>query len=199
LYDTLQDTIVSNESSDIIRMLNSEFNEFSKYPDIDLYPEELRSKIDEINDWVYPTINNGVYRCGFATTQTAYDEAITELTTSFDRVDTILQQQRYIAGNVLTEADVRLFVTLLRFDEVYAVYFKTNTRSVSNTPSILNYLRDIYQSYPGVAETVNMEQIKAHYYTSHPKLNYYSIIPKGNPNYMTELLQQPHHRDTQFK
>ena len=192
LWDTQQNTIVSNESSEIIRMLNSEFNAFSKNPDLDLYPPELRDTIDEVNDWVYPSINNGVYRCGFAKSQTAYDEAIAALTKAFDRVEQILQQQRYIAGNRFTEADVRLFVTLLRFDEVYTVYFKCNTRSVEYSDAMLNYCREIYQM-PGVKETVDMEQIKTHYYASHPKLNYYSIIPAGR-NFI-ELLEQPHNRD----
>lgn len=193
LYDKKLKTIVSNESSEIIRMLNSEFNQFAKYPELDLYPQELRDLIDKTNDWVYPTINNGVYRCGFAKSQEAYDAAIVELTESFDRVDQLLQSQRYIAGDQFTEADVRLFVTLLRFDEVYVVYFKTNTRSVAHTPSILNYCREIYQM-PGVAETVNMEQIKTHYFASHPTLNYYSIIPKG-PDFV-KLLEQPHNRES---
>ena len=192
LWDTQQNTIVSNESSEIIRMLNSEFNAFSKYPDLDLYPVELRDTINEVNDWVYPSINNGVYRCGFAKSQTAYDEAIATLTEAFDRVEQILKKQRYIAGNRFTEADVRLFVTLLRFDEVYTVYFKCNTRAVEYSEAILNYCREIYQM-PGVKETVDMEQIKTHYYTSHPKLNYYSIIPSGRN--FTALLEQPHDRD----
>ena len=159
-------------------MLNTEFNEFAKYLDVDLYSKDLRPSIDAINDWVYPTINNGVYRCGFATSQSAYDKAIGELTASFDRVDELLQKQRFLAGDAFTEADIRLFVTLLRFDEVYQVYFKTNTRSVTHTPSILNYCREIYQM-PGVKETVNMEQIKAHYYASHPDYNRWSVIPRG--------------------
>jgi putative glutathione S-transferase len=191
LWDKKHNTIVSNESSEIIRMLNSEFNDFAENADLDLYPEELRDAIDKVNEWVYPTMNNGVYRCGFATSQGAYDRAIEELTESFDRIDKILQQQRYIAGDQLTEADIRLFVTLLRFDEVYVVYFKTNTRSVATTPAILSYCRDIYQT-PGVAETVNMEQIKAHYYCSHPTLNKYSIIPRG-PDFI-KLLEKPHDR-----
>jgi putative glutathione S-transferase len=192
LWDTQENTIVSNESSEIIRMFNSEFNAFSKNPDLDLYPPELRDIINETNDWVYPSINNGVYRCGFAKTQIAYDEAIVSLTEAFDRVEQILQQQRYIAGNQFTEADVRLFVTLLRFDEVYTVYFKCNTRAVEYSDAILNYCREIYQM-PGVKETVDMEQIKTHYYASHPKLNYYSIIPAGR-NFI-ELLEQPHNRN----
>ena len=226
LWDKKYETIVSNESSEIIRMLNSEFDEFAKNPELDLYPENLREAIDEVNEWVYPEdqqwcvyrlclltyvecfnrlnllnssslpasrrYHSGVYRCGFATSQRAYDLAINELTDAFDRVNDILQKQRYIAGDQLTEADVRLFVTLLRYDEVYYVYFKTNTRSVANTPAILNYCRDIYQT-PGVAETVDMEQIKAHYYCSHTELNTYSIIPKG-PGFMN-LLTEPHNRE----
>jgi len=192
LWDKKQGTIVSNESSEIIRMFNSEFNELAKNPDLDLYPEALQEAIDEVNDWVYPGINNGVYQCGFATSQNAYDVAIKNLTESFDRVAEILQKQRYIAGDQLTEADVRLFVTLLRYDEVYYVYFKCNTRSVMDTPAILNYCRDIYQA-PGVADTVDMEQIKAHYYCSHTELNTYSIIPKG-PGFM-KLLEEPHNHD----
>jgi putative glutathione S-transferase len=178
--------------SEIIRMLNTEFNAFARNPDIDTYPEDMRDAIDKVNEWVYPTINNGVYRCGFAKTQPAYDTAITELTESFDRIDQILQKNRFIAGDRFTEADIRLFVTLVRFDEVYAVYFKTNTRSCINTPSILNYLREVYQM-PGVKDTVNMEQIKAHYYCSHPILNHYSIIPRGS-NFVG-LLEEPHNRD----
>lgn len=176
-------------------MLNREFNEYAKHPELDLYPPELKDAIDAVNEWVYPTINNGVYRCGFATTQDAYNKAIIELTDSFDRIDQILQKQRYIAGDVVTEADIRLFVTLLRFDEVYTVYFKTNTRSVATTSTLLNYCREMYQM-PGVKETVNMEQIKAHYYCSHVELNTYSIIPRG-PDFM-KLLEEPHHRKNMF-
>jgi putative glutathione S-transferase len=117
LWDKKLKTIVSNESSEIIRMLSSEFNDFAKNPDLEIYPEALRESIDAVNEWVYPYINNGVYRCGFATSQQAYDTALTELTKAFDRVDGILQKQRYIAGDTFTEADIRLFVTLLRFDE----------------------------------------------------------------------------------
>jgi len=193
LWDKKLNTIVNNESSEIIRMLNSEFNEFSKYPDLDLYPESLRESMDSVNQWIYPKINNGVYRCGFAKSQAAYDEAIEELTEAFDKVDDILKKQRYIAGDTFTLADVRLFVTLLRFDEVYIVYFKTNTRSVTHTPAILNYCREIYQM-PGVKDTVSMEQIKAHYFTSHPVLNSYSIIPRGG-NFI-KLLEEPHNRDS---
>lgn len=192
LIDTKTKTIVNNESSEIIRMLNTEFNALAKNPDLDLYPEDMWDAIEKVNAWVYPNLNNGVYRCGFAKTQSAYNKAIAELTQAFDQMDSILQKQRYIAGDRFTEADVRLFVTLVRFDEVYTVYFKTNTRSITHTPAVLNYCREIYQM-PGVKETVNMEHIKTHYYCSHPNLNYYSIIPKGAD--FEKLLQEPHDRD----
>jgi putative glutathione S-transferase len=196
LLDKKTKTIVNNESSEIVRILNTQFNEFAENKQLDLYPENLRATIDEVNAWVYPNLNNGVYRCGFARSQEAYNEAIVQLTEAFDKVNETLQRQRYMAGDKFTEADLRLFVTLLRFDEVYVVYFKTNTRSVAHTPAILNYCREIYQM-PGVKETVIMDQIKAHYYTSHPKLNYYSIIPKG-PD-MIKLLEQPHDRNSLFE
>jgi len=193
LWDKKTNTIVSNESSEIIRMLNAEFNAFSDKADLDLYPVDLRPAIDEVNGWVYDNLNNGVYRCGFARSQQAYDKAIEGLTEAFEKVDAILQKQRYIAGDRFTEADIRLFVTLVRFDEVYTVYFKTNTRSVATSPAILNYCREIYQM-PGVKETVDMEQIKLHYYASHPQLNYYSIIPRG-PDFL-KLLDEPHDRNS---
>ena len=195
LYDKKQKVIVSNESSDIIRMFNTEFAALAQNPDTDFYPEDLRETIDEVNSWIYPNINNGVYRCGFAKSQEAYDKAIDDLTKAFDRIEEILQKQRYIAGDRMTEADIRLFVTLVRFDEVYTVYFKTNTRFVCRSESILNYVRDIYQT-PGIRATVNMEHIKTHYYCSHPVLNHYSIIPKGD-NFL-EVLEQPHNRDEKF-
>ncbi len=193
LWDKKKNTIVSNESSEILRMLNTEFNAFSDNVDLDLYPEDMRDVIDEVNGWIYDNLNNGVYRCGFAKTQEAYDKAIDDLTKAFDRVDLLLQEQRYIAGDKFTEADIRLFVTLVRFDEVYTVYFKCNTRSVANSPAILNYCREIYQM-PGIKETVDMEQIKLHYYASHPELNHYSIIPKGSD--FLGLLEEPHDRSS---
>eukprot|EP00565_Helicotheca_tamesis_P003321 CAMPEP_0185728136 /NCGR_PEP_ID=MMETSP1171-20130828/3593_1 /TAXON_ID=374046 /ORGANISM="Helicotheca tamensis, Strain CCMP826" /LENGTH=668 /DNA_ID=CAMNT_0028396811 /DNA_START=128 /DNA_END=2134 /DNA_ORIENTATION=+ len=187
LWDKERKTIVNNESSDIIRILNSEFNEFAKNPDLDLYPKDQQGDIDKINEWVHPKLNNAVYKCGFATSQEAYDDAIGELTESFDRVDSILQKQKYITGDTFTEADVRLFVTLLRWDEVSSIYMKTNTRSVATTPAILNYCRDIYR-ISGVAKTCHMDQIKAHYYCSHVELNRYSIIPRGS-DFMDLLCQ----------
>jgi putative glutathione S-transferase len=192
LWDKKNNTIVSNESSEIIKMLNSEFNDFANYPDLDLNPLDLQSEMESVDEWIYPGINNGVYRCGFAQTQEAYDVAITELTDAFDKVANILKTQRFICGDKLTLSDIRLFVTLLRFDEVYVVYFKTNARSVEHTEAILNYCRDIYQM-PGVAATINMDQIKAHYFTSHPALNHYSILPRGN-NFI-KMLKKPHNRD----
>jgi putative glutathione S-transferase len=147
----------------------------------------------DVDHLVYNNLNNGVYRCGFAQTQAAYDKAITDLTDAFDRVESILSKQRYLAGNKFTLSDVRLFVTLLRFDEVYVVYFKTNTRSVTNSPTLLNYVREIYQM-PGVASTINMEQIKLHYFASHPELNKFSIVPRG-PNFEELLQRQPHKRE----
>ena len=177
-------------------MLNKEFNEFAENPDVDLYPDNMIKEIEAANEWIYPNINNGVYRCGFATSQKAYDTAIDELTESFDRVEDILSHQRFIAGDKFTLADIRLFVTLLRFDEVYVVYFKTNTRTVASSPNMLNYLREIYQM-PCIKETVNMDQIKAHYYASHPDLNRWSIIPRGSG--FVDLLEKPHDRDRKEK
>lgn len=179
LWDKQLSIIVSNDSSEIIRMLNSEFNEFAKNPDLDLYPEELREEIDDVNGWVLPTLNSGVYRCGNATNQAAYDEAIDIVTRAFDRVESILKKRRFLVSDTsLTEADVRLFVTLIRFDEAYSVHFKTNTRSVTASPALLNYCRAIYQM-PRVAETVNMQHIKLAYYCSNPIMNHYSIVPRG--------------------
>lgn len=192
LFDKKLKTIVSNESSEIIRMLNSEFNDLAANPDIDLEPKELIPMMKEVDEWIYPTINNGVYRCGFAKSQKAYDRAIDELTESFDRLEEILSKRRYIAGDKFTLSDIRLFVTLLRFDEVYTVYFKCNTRSVANSPALLNYCREIYQM-KGVAGTVNMNQIKEHYYCSHPDLNKWSIVPQG-PDFI-KMLQESHNRD----
>ncbi|KAL9179488.1 hypothetical protein ACHAXT_008778 [Thalassiosira profunda] len=192
LYDKKLKTIVSNESSEIIRMLNSEFNDHAKFPELDLEPEDLKDEMAEVDKWIYPTINNGVYRCGFAKSQSAYNRAIDELTASFDRLEEVLSTRRFIAGDQLTLSDIRLFVTLLRFDEVYVVYFKTNTRSVATSPTLLNYCREIY-NLPGVAGTVNMRQIKEHYYCSHPDLNKWSIVPRG-PDF-EKMLQEPHNRD----
>lgn len=191
LWDKKKETIVSNESSEIIQMLNRCFNDFATNPNLDLEPAELKQEMMEVDQWIYDTINNGVYKCGFCSTQRAYDEAITSLTASFDRINEILQKRQFIAGDQLTLSDIRLFPTLMRFDEVYTVYFKTNTRMVMYTPALLNYCREIYQ-LSGVGSTLDMEQIKMHYYTSHPHLNKFSIVPRG-PDFMG-LLDAPHDR-----
>ena len=190
LFDKATKTIVSNESSDIVRMLNAEFNAFARVPELDLYPEALRPAIDEVNPWVYEGINNAVYRCGFATSQTAYEEAFHLLYAALERVEATLSKQRYIAGSQLTEADIRLFATLIRYDEVYVVYFKTNGRMIREMPNTFAYVRELYQM-PAIKRSVNMRHIKTHYYTSHPTLNVHAIIPVG----CTSVdLEAPHDR-----
>jgi putative glutathione S-transferase len=159
-------------------MFNAAFNDFAKNPTLDLYPEELRSEIDAVNEWIYPNINNGVYRCGFATTQEAYNTAFKDLFSALDKVEDLLSKRRYIAGDVFTEADIRLFMTLIRFDPVYVVYFKTDKKAIREYPSISEYVKDVY-STPGIKECVSIDHIKKHYFTSHPKLNAYAIIPGG--------------------
>ena len=177
LWDKKLGTIVSNESSEIIRMLNSAFDEWGD-ASVDLYPQDLRSKIDELNEFIYPTINNGVYRAGFATTQPAYEEAFDTLFSALDETEQRLSKTRYLAGERLTEADIRLFTTLVRFDAVYYSHFKCNLRLLKDYPNLSNYVRDIYQM-PGVAGTVNMAHIKEHYYASHDMINPTRIVPKG--------------------
>lgn len=177
LWDKAQGRIASNESSEIIRMFNTAFNGLTGNT-LDFYPADLRTRIDEINDDVYANINNGVYRCGFATTQEAYEQAFDALFTALDRVEAILSESRYVAGNQLTEADWRLFTTLIRFDAVYHGHFKTNLKRIEDYPNMSNFLRELYQ-HPGVAETVNMEHIKSHYYYSHETINPTRVVPKG--------------------
>ncbi|GAA4118726.1 glutathione S-transferase family protein [Aminobacter aganoensis] len=177
LWDKKDKTIVSNESSEIIRMLNSAFDEWGD-ASVDLYPEALRPEIDAVNELVYPSINNGVYRVGFATTQAAYEEAFGELFAALDTLEDRLSRQRYLVGNTPTEADWRLFTTLVRFDPVYVGHFKTNLRRIADYPNLSNYLRELYQ-VPGVAETVNLHHIKAHYYGSHAGINPTGIVPVG--------------------
>ena len=191
LWDTKEQTIVNNESSDLIVMLNEAFNDFAEKPTFDLNPIETRDKQDEVNAWIYPNINNGVYRCGFAKTQLAYNEAVTDLYNALDTVENILGTSRYITGDKLTLADVRLFMTLVRFDEVYVVYFKTNKKNLTEYPNIHNYCRELYQLFPDV---IKMDHIKTHYFTSHPTLNHYAIIPAG-PNVLNDLAL-PHDRAT---
>lgn len=177
LWDRREETIVSNESSEIIRMLNSAFDEWGD-ASVDFYPRELRDEIDAVNELVYPAVNNGVYRAGFATSQEAYEEAFAELFAALDGLEQRLSRRRYLVGDRLTEADWRLFTTLIRFDAVYYSHFKCNLRRVSDYPSLSNYLRDLYQ-VPGVSETVNMRHIKAHYYRSHKSINPTGIVPVG--------------------
>ncbi|MDX8150524.1 glutathione S-transferase family protein [Patulibacter brassicae] len=178
LWDTETGTIVNNESSEILRMLNSEFDAVAAHPERDYYPAELREEIDGLNDWIYPTVNNGVYAAGFATSQEAYEEGVTALFASLDRLEGILATNRYLTGDAITEADWRLFVTLVRFDPVYVGHFKCNLRRIVDYPNLWGYTRDLYQQ-PGVAETVNLDHIKRHYYVTHPSINPTRVVPLG--------------------
>ncbi len=190
LWDRKNKTIVSNESSEIIRMFNSAFDAFGE-AGLDFYPTGLRHEIDAINERIYENVNNGVYKCGFATTQEAYREAFVALFGTLDWLEERLGRQRYIVGPSITEADWRLFTTLVRFDAVYVGHFKCNLRRITDYPNLSNYLRDLYQ-VPGVAETVNFEHIKRHYYESHRTINPAGIVPMG-----PELdLLGPHGRQT---
>ena len=177
LWDRERETIVSNESSEIIRMLNSAFDQWGD-ASLDLWPAHLRAEIEAVNDRVYPAINNGVYRAGFATTQEAYEEAFDELFAALDEMEERLGRSRYLVGDRLTEADIRLFTTLVRFDAVYYGHFKCNLRRIGDYPNLSNYLRDLYQA-PGVSETVNLHHIKSHYYGSHTTINPTGIVPVG--------------------
>ena len=177
LWDKKTNTIVSNESPEIIRMLNSAFDDVGALPG-DFSPTELLAEIDELNEFIYPTINNGVYRAGFATTQEAYEEAVTEVFSALDTLEARLAHSRYLTGNTITEADWRLFTTLVRFDAVYVGHFKCNLRRIVDYPNIWGYLRDLYQ-VPGIEETVAMDYIKAHYYGSHETINPTRVIPVG--------------------
>jgi putative glutathione S-transferase len=177
LWDKKQRTIVSNESSEIIRMLNSAFEAFTDVH-TDYYPTALRGEIDRINDLVYPNINNGVYRAGFATNQAAYEDAARGIFDAFDKLEALLSRQRYLVGAKITEADWRLFTTLIRFDSVYYSHFKCNLRRLADYPNLWNYTRELYQ-VPGVAETVSIDQIKRHYYGSQRNVNPTGIVPIG--------------------
>ena len=177
LFDKKTSKIVSNESAEIIRIFNSEFDAFGDAK-LDFYPEELREEIDAVNDLVYESVNNGVYKCGFATTQEAYDEAFLVLFATLDMLEERLGAARYLVGSKITEADWRLFTTLVRFDPVYFGHFKCNLRRIIDYPNLSNYLRDLYQQ-TGVSDTVNMDHIKTHYYWSHGSVNPTRIVPKG--------------------
>lgn len=177
LWDKETNTIVSNESSEIIRMFNSAFDEVGATA-VNFLPTELLAEIDEINKFVYSAVNNGVYKAGFATTEAAYKEAVITLFDALDTLEARLVDQRYLLGDTITEADWRLFTTLVRFDAVYVGHFKCNIRRIVDYPNLWGYLRDLYQ-VPGIAETVSIEHIKAHYYTSHANINPTRIIPVG--------------------
>ncbi|SFB78891.1 putative glutathione S-transferase [Marinospirillum celere] len=189
LWDKKQNTLVSNESAEIIRMLNSAFDEVGALEG-DYYPEELREEIDRVNARVYDEVNNGVYKSGFATSQQAYEEAVIPLFKALDWLDTRLSKQRYLVGDRVTEADWRLFTTLVRFDPVYVGHFKCNLKRIADYPNLSGYLRELYQ-WPGVKETVDFQHIKGHYYQSHDMINPTRVVPLG-----PELdLEQPHQRD----
>ena len=177
LWDKKTNTIVSNESSEIIRMLNSAFDEVGA-TDVNFLPTELLAEIDTINEFVYSAVNNGVYKAGFATSEAAYKEAVVTLFDALDTLEARLAEQRYLLGDKITEADLRLFTTLVRFDAVYVGHFKCNIRRIVDYPNLWGYLCDLYQ-VPGIAETVSIEHIKAHYYTSHANINPTRIIPVG--------------------
>jgi len=189
LWDTRERTIVSNESAEIVRMLNSAFDEIGANHN-DYYPEDLRAEIDELNAFIYPNVNNGVYRAGFATTQEAYEEAATSLFAALDKLEGRLSTRRYLTGDRFTEADIRLFTTLIRFDPVYHGHFKCNLHRIVDYANLWGFVRDIYQ-IPGIAETVHIDFIKRHYYGSHANLNPSRIVPIGPQlNYET-----PHGRE----
>ncbi|MBB5766740.1 glutathione S-transferase family protein [Xanthomonas euroxanthea] len=177
LWDRERDTVVSNESADIIRMFNSAFDAVGA-AEGDFYPPPLREQIDALNTRIYDTVNNGVYKAGFATTQAAYEEAVVPLFETLDWLEARLGEHRYLCGEVLTEADWRLFTTLVRFDAVYVGHFKCNLRRIADYPHLSGFLRELYQM-PGIADTVNFQHIKGHYYQSHGTINPTGIVPLG--------------------
>ncbi|MBK5145275.1 glutathione S-transferase family protein [Budviciaceae bacterium BWR-B9] len=192
LWDTQKNTIVSNESSEIIRMFNSAFDNQGATP-ADYYPAPLRKEIDRLNDWIYPNVNNGVYKAGFATQQDAYSEEVANVFNALDKLEEIHSSQRYLTGSQLTEADLRLWTTLVRFDPVYVTHFKCDYQRISDYPNLYGFLRDIYQ-LPGIHETVNFPHIRNHYYRSHKTINPTGIISIGPK----QDLNAPHHRDRHF-
>lgn len=186
LWDKATSTIVNNESGDIMKMLNDNFNFLAMNPTLNLKPLELAKAVDQYNLWLHENINDGVYKCGFATSQAAYEEAVEGVVGAMDHAEALLGRQRYLLGDRLTEADVRLFPTLVRFDEVYNPHFKCNRKSIlKDYPNLLNYAREIFQ-LPGVALSVNMQHIKTHYYSSHPTLEHFAMVPAG-PRFLHEL------------
>ncbi|EEB90785.1 hypothetical protein MPER_10964 [Moniliophthora perniciosa FA553] len=182
LWDKQTHTIVNNESSEIIRVFNTAFNDLvpPEKAQIDLYPQNLWAEIDSVNEWVYPDINNGVYRSGFATTQGAYETAVKQLFTSLDKVEEILKSNEYLVGNQLTEADVRAWVTMIRFDPVYVGHFKCNIRNIRNGyPAINKWMKKLYWNHDAFKSSTNFEHIKTHYYWSHPHINPTRVVPVG--------------------
>ncbi|MBV9103131.1 MAG: glutathione S-transferase family protein [Candidatus Eremiobacteraeota bacterium] len=177
LWDKATHRIVSNSDDDVMRMFETTFTPLAKHP-VDLYPEPLRAQIDELNDFIYENINDGVYRAGFATQQAAYEQAAYRLFEALDRLDERLRTRRYLFGLKVVETDIRLFVTLVRFDPVYHGHFKCNLRRIVDYPNLSGYLRDVYQT-AGVADTVNFDHIKRHYYVTHDDINPTRIVPIG--------------------
>ena len=180
LWDKKHNTIVNNESSEIIRMFNTAFNDLleTETSELDFYPKVLRNEIDAINATIYENVNNGVYRCGFANSQAAYNAAYKRLFDTLDMLEDLLSKQRYLVGEQLTEADWRLFTTLVRFDAVYYNHFKTNKKRLTEYPNLWAFTRELYQM-PNIAETVNMDHIKYHYFASHRSINPTGIVPQG--------------------
>jgi glutathionyl-hydroquinone reductase len=189
LWDTVTKRIVSNSDDDLMRMFNGEFNRFTDSP-IDLYPEERRKEIDELNEFIYENVNDGVYRAGFATSQRVYEKAVRRLFDALDQIETRLTDRRYLFGPRFVETDWRLFVTLIRFDAVYHGHFKCNIRRIIDYPSLFAYLKDLYQT-GGIAETVNFDHIKRHYYITHDDINPTRIVPIGPDQDLTT----PHGRE----
>lgn len=180
LVDKRTRKIVNNESSEIIRMFTKEFTALAKNPQLDLYPDALSAQIDEFNLWIYPGLNNGVYRAGFSRAQAPYTEAVTEVFQTLDRLEAHLQLtgSNFLVDNTITEADIRLFVTLIRFDEVYHVHFKCDKKRIIDYPFLDSYTRHFFR-LPGISQTVNLRHIKHHYYRSHPTINPFGIVPIG--------------------
>lgn len=189
LWDSKHKTIVNNESRDIIRFLETEFDEYGD-SSVNFCPPELQARVDDMIDANYNTVNNGVYRSGFATTQKAYEEAVNELFNRLDEIEDLLSKQRYLTGSQITEADWCLFVTLIRFDAVYYMHFKTSRRHIYEYPNLFNYMKELYQ-YPGVEDTINFNHIRNHYFRSHPGVNPHGIVPVQSEY----SLNTPHNRE----
>mmetsp|Transcript_19012 Transcript_19012/g.19137 ORF Transcript_19012/g.19137 Transcript_19012/m.19137 type:complete len:390 (-) Transcript_19012:363-1532(-) len=191
LWDKQKETIVNNESKEIIVMLNQEFNEFSKNPELDLFPSSKRNEIVEVSEDFYNPVNNGVYRCGFARSQEAYSAAFVELFEKLDELEMRLDKSRFLVGDELTLADIRLFTTLIRFDAVYVLHFKCNKKMLREYPNLYNYTKDVYQTEE-IKATVNFDHIKMHYFRSHPTINPLGIVPLGP----SLNFDEPHDRTT---